>query len=166
MAASDQLTKLAAQAKEAEDRVAAARGKAKADLEQDLRQPAPRLRPRPTSCSRRRMQAKESSRSGGTTCSARGTNTSQKFVRTSMPSGPNTTSRGRSGGPRRPRTTLRLRLITRTQPSRKRSMRCSMRSLRGWKLTNSPRNRARPPKDNARLLVPVFSSPGMRSVPR
>jgi hypothetical protein len=36
MTASDQLTKLAARAKEAEERVAAARGKAKADLEQDV----------------------------------------------------------------------------------------------------------------------------------
>jgi hypothetical protein len=36
MAASDQLAKLAARAKEAEDRAAAARGKAKADLEQDV----------------------------------------------------------------------------------------------------------------------------------
>jgi hypothetical protein len=36
MAAADQLTKLAARAKEAEDRAAAAQGKAKADLEQDV----------------------------------------------------------------------------------------------------------------------------------
>jgi hypothetical protein len=36
MAASDQLSKLAARAKEAEDRIAAAQGKAKADLEQDV----------------------------------------------------------------------------------------------------------------------------------
>lgn len=36
MAASDELTKLAARAKEAEDRAAAARGKAKAELEQDV----------------------------------------------------------------------------------------------------------------------------------
>jgi hypothetical protein len=36
MAASDELTKLAARAKEAEDRAAAAQGKAKADLEQDV----------------------------------------------------------------------------------------------------------------------------------
>jgi hypothetical protein len=36
MAASDQLTKLAARAKEAEDRAATAQGKAKADLEQDV----------------------------------------------------------------------------------------------------------------------------------
>jgi hypothetical protein len=36
MAASDELTKLAARAKEAEDRAAAARGKAKADLEHDV----------------------------------------------------------------------------------------------------------------------------------
>ena len=38
MAASDQLSKLSARAKEAEDRVAAAQGKAKADLEQDVKQ--------------------------------------------------------------------------------------------------------------------------------
>ena len=38
MAASDQLSKLRARAKEAEDRVAAAQGKAKADLEQDVKQ--------------------------------------------------------------------------------------------------------------------------------
>jgi hypothetical protein len=38
MALSDQLTKLAGQAKEAEDRTAAARVKAKADLEQDVEQ--------------------------------------------------------------------------------------------------------------------------------
>ena len=38
MAASDQLSKLRARAKEAEDRVAAAQGKAKADLERDVRQ--------------------------------------------------------------------------------------------------------------------------------
>jgi hypothetical protein len=36
MALSDELTKLAVRAKEAEDRAAAARGKAKADLEQDV----------------------------------------------------------------------------------------------------------------------------------
>ena len=36
MAVSDQLTKLAARAKEAEDRAAAAQGKAKADLERDV----------------------------------------------------------------------------------------------------------------------------------
>jgi hypothetical protein len=36
MAVSDQLTKLAARAKELEDREAAARGKAKADLQQDV----------------------------------------------------------------------------------------------------------------------------------
>jgi len=36
MVLSDELTKLAARAKEAEDRAAAARGKAKADLEQDV----------------------------------------------------------------------------------------------------------------------------------
>jgi hypothetical protein len=36
MAASDELTKLAARAKEAEDRTAAARSKAKADLERDV----------------------------------------------------------------------------------------------------------------------------------
>jgi hypothetical protein len=35
MAASDQLSRLAARAKEAEDHVAAAKGKAKADIEQD-----------------------------------------------------------------------------------------------------------------------------------
>jgi hypothetical protein len=38
MAASDQLSKLRARAQEAEDRVAAAQGKAKADLEQDVKQ--------------------------------------------------------------------------------------------------------------------------------
>jgi hypothetical protein len=38
MAASDQLSKLRARAKEAEDRVAAAQGKGKADLEQDVKQ--------------------------------------------------------------------------------------------------------------------------------
>jgi hypothetical protein len=37
MALSDQLTKLAARAKEAEDRAAAAKSKAKADLEQDVK---------------------------------------------------------------------------------------------------------------------------------
>jgi hypothetical protein len=36
MAASDELSKLAARAKEAEDRTAAARSKAKADLERDV----------------------------------------------------------------------------------------------------------------------------------
>jgi hypothetical protein len=40
MAASDQLSNLRARAKEAEDRVAAAQGKAKADLEQDVKRPA------------------------------------------------------------------------------------------------------------------------------
>ena len=38
MALSDQLTKLAAKAKEAEDRAAAAKTKAKADLEQDVKE--------------------------------------------------------------------------------------------------------------------------------
>jgi len=129
MAASDQLTKLAARAKEAEDRAAAARGKAKlsrissralrqgasAEAKADkLRQAADGTRQLANHTRNRHVLVpasnEESSPPGGMTWSARGTNTSQRSARTSMPSARSTTRTGRSGTPRRPKTTPCVRL--------------------------------------------------------
>ena len=58
MPASDQLTRLAARAKEAEDRAATAQGKAKADLEQDVATARASVRPRLRSCASPRNASK------------------------------------------------------------------------------------------------------------
>ena len=92
MALSDDLTKLAARAKEAETRTAAARDEARADLERRLNRHAPRLGRRPRSCGRGPRKASPRSRAGGLTYRSRGTRRSPGSARTSRARRRSTTS--------------------------------------------------------------------------
>src|SRR5450755_3992968 len=77
MALSDQLTGLAARAKEAEDRAAAAQGKAKADLQADVESSRASAQAQAQKLRESADATRASSQSGGTTCSGHGTSTSQ-----------------------------------------------------------------------------------------
>ena len=87
MALSDELTKLAARAKEAEDHAAAARGKAKADLQADVETARASSQAEAKKLRESAEADKHKPQSGGATCSARGTSMSQRFAKTSIARG-------------------------------------------------------------------------------
>jgi hypothetical protein len=90
MAVSDQLTKLAARAKEAEDRAAAAQGKASADLEKDVEAARTSAQAQADKLRATAEEKKGKLPSGGTTCSVRGTSTSRASELTSRAGGQST----------------------------------------------------------------------------
>jgi hypothetical protein len=75
MALSDQLTKLAARAKEVEDRAAAAKAEAKADLEREVKNARESAQAQADALTHTASRPRATSPSGGTTCSRRGTST-------------------------------------------------------------------------------------------
>ena len=91
MTLSEQLTKLAAKAKEAEDRATAAKTKAKAELEQDVKQARKSAQAQADQLHKNAKTTREISRLGGTTCSVRGTSTSTRSASTWTSGGPHTT---------------------------------------------------------------------------
>ena len=82
MTVSEQLTKLAARAKEAEDNAAAAKARNKAALEQELKTARESPRPKPRNCASRQTLARRVSPTGGTRCRRTGTSTSPPSKRT------------------------------------------------------------------------------------
>ena len=117
----------------------------------------PRERPlkqRLRSCGSRPTRTRTSFRSGGTTCSVRGTSTSPRFARTSIPGELSTTRIELRSSPRSERTMRRSRLSSRTPRSRRQSTQCSALSSQGPRPT-----RRRPPdrRPSSHQIGPVGS---------
>ena len=137
MAASDQLNKLRARAKEAEERVAAAQGKARADLEQDVK------RARETAQADADQLHKDAEEGKGKVSAwwhdvQRSWHEHVASIREdSIARGQSTTGSEPRETPRRPRTTRCLRFATLRRRSTRPSTRCSTQPSPGRKLTNS-----------------------------
>ena len=136
---SDKLAELSTRAKEAEGRAAAARGSPRPTFKRTPRPRERMLRPELRSCANPLRRTRPSSRSGGMTCSARGTSTSRRFATTSTPSALSTTRIAPSGAPSTERTTQCSRSSSRTRRSRRRSTQCSTPNWRGRRQTSCPR---------------------------
>jgi len=145
MALSDQLTKLAARAKEAEDNAAAAHGKAKADLEQDVetaratsQADADRLR-ESADANKNKISAwwSDVQRSWSEHIATVRDNIDSKKAEHDLDRAQSKADNAEDDA--------RSQSTTRMGRSRKPSTRCSMRPLRGWRPTSS-RGPARAPE--------------------
>ena len=139
MAVSDQLTKLAARAKEAEDHAAAAQGKARADLEQDVEKARTSAQAQADKL-RAAADAKKGKLSVWWNDMERSWHEHvEKSAPTSRKGGQATTWIGPRDGPSTPKKMPPLPSTLRTRPSRRPSTRRSMPHSREWRLTSSPR---------------------------
>ena len=145
MALSEDLSRLSARAKDAEDRVAKAKAEARDRLEQDVANARRR-----TQEAADRMKAAQATRRprtptrAATRSSSRGTSTSRRPAPGSTPARPSTTPRSPSTTPRPRRTTPSSRSTSRTTRSRRRSTPCSTPCSRAW---TPRRRRPRSPAD-------------------
>jgi len=139
MALSDELTGLAARAKEAEERAAAAQGKAKADLQADVDTAR-------TSAQAQAKKLRESADANKNKLSVWWNDLQRswnehvaRFAKTSIPSGLSTTPIAPRRSPRGERTTPRSQFSSRTPRSRRRSTQCSTLPWQGRRRTRRPR---------------------------
>ena len=142
--ASDQLDKLAARAKEAREHAEAARGKARVDLEQEVKTARASAQAQAD-----KLRESAEANKGKIICLVErrgrsGTNTSRRPARRSIAREQNSARRRPSRSPRTPKRMRPSRSTMPTQRSRKPTTQCSMPSWRGWmQMRRPPRREAR-----------------------
>ena len=138
MALSDQLTELAARAKQAEDRAGAVQGKAKADVQADVEKSR-------ASAQERAKKLRESAEANKNKLSVwwydlqRTWNEHVAKIREDIEGKRAEHDVELSGAPSTERTTRSSRLSSRTRRSRRRSTQCSTLNWRGWRRTSCRR---------------------------
>ena len=139
MAVSDQLTKLAARAKEAEDRAAAAQGKARADLERDVENARTSAQAQADKL-RATADAKKGKLSVWWHDVQRSWDEHIERIRSDIEEQAGRARRGSSAerGPTTPKTMPPLPSTTRTRRSRRPSTQSLMPHSREWRPTSSP----------------------------